>query len=50
DGASWLTAVEEGQPIDSACTRATASAFGAMTSGVGGSIIGGGLSNSSNSG
>ncbi|GKC64277.1 hypothetical protein Tco_1096875, partial [Tanacetum coccineum] len=50
DGASWSTIVEEGEPIDSAGAGASTAAFGAMTSGAGGSILGGGLSNSSNSG
>ncbi|GKF01850.1 hypothetical protein Tco_0028773 [Tanacetum coccineum] len=40
DGASWSTVVVEGEPIDSAGAGATTSAFGVMTSGVGGSILG----------
>ncbi|GJT66575.1 hypothetical protein Tco_1018055 [Tanacetum coccineum] len=50
DGASWSTFVEEGEPIDTAGTRSTTLAIRAMTSGAGLSILGGGVSNSSNSG
>ncbi|GJU92144.1 hypothetical protein Tco_1304567 [Tanacetum coccineum] len=50
DGASWLTVVEEGEPIDAAGTGATTSAIRAITLGAGRSTLDGGLSNSSNSG
>ncbi|GKF87696.1 hypothetical protein Tco_0258573, partial [Tanacetum coccineum] len=49
DGASWLTVVEEGEPVDAAGSGTTTSAIGAMTSGAGGLKLDGGLSNSSNS-
>ncbi|GKG42360.1 hypothetical protein Tco_0476658, partial [Tanacetum coccineum] len=35
DGASWLTVVEEGEPVDAAGSEATTLAIRAMTSGVG---------------
>ncbi|GKG32835.1 hypothetical protein Tco_0430345, partial [Tanacetum coccineum] len=50
DGASWSTVVEEGEPVDAACSGATTSAIGVMTSGAGRSTLDGGLSNSSNNG
>nr|GFB74133.1 hypothetical protein [Tanacetum cinerariifolium] len=43
DGASGLTVVEEGEPVDAAGSRATTSAIGAITSGAGRSTLGGGL-------
>ncbi|GJR19992.1 hypothetical protein Tco_0968519 [Tanacetum coccineum] len=43
DGASWSTIVEEGEPVDKTGSRATTSTIGAMTSGAGQSILGGGV-------
>nr|GEY91065.1 hypothetical protein [Tanacetum cinerariifolium] len=50
DGASWSTVVKEGESVNSASSRAITSAIRAMTSGDGGTTLGGGVSNSSNSG
>ncbi|GJV22857.1 hypothetical protein Tco_1375552 [Tanacetum coccineum] len=49
-GASWLTVVEEGDPVDTTDSGATTLAIRAMTSEAGRSTLDGGLSNSSNSG
>nr|GFC57068.1 hypothetical protein [Tanacetum cinerariifolium] len=49
-GASWSTVVEEGEPVDSTDFGAITSWIRAMTSGAGGSTLGEGVSNSSNSG
>ncbi|GKF10781.1 hypothetical protein Tco_0048707, partial [Tanacetum coccineum] len=45
DGQSWSTVVEEGELVDTSRTRATTSSIIAMTSGVGRSTLGGGVSN-----
>nr|GFB67567.1 hypothetical protein [Tanacetum cinerariifolium] len=50
DGASLSTIVEEGEPVDTAGSKATTSAIRAITLEAGRSTLGGGVSNSSNNG